>query len=144
MTSHPFRFNAINLPHRLAQRASSSFKEASPVPNLTARQITVLRAIRANPGATQTKIVEITGIDRSTLAEMISRMEGAGLVTRWSCETDSRAKSLYLGAAGRSALAKIINAERRAAQELYSHLSPKERSTFVGLMRKAVGEGARA
>ena len=41
---------------------------------LTKQQFTLLCALEQNDGVSQTALVEITGIDRSTLAEMVRRM----------------------------------------------------------------------
>ena len=49
---------------------------------LTKQQFTLLAALEHNDGVSQTALVEITGIDRSTLAEMVRRMLEKGLLSR--------------------------------------------------------------
>ncbi len=49
--------------------------------DLTKQQFMVLAALEHNDGASQTALVEMTGIDRSTLAEMVRRMLERGLLS---------------------------------------------------------------
>ena len=66
--------------------------------DLTRSQMTVLAALDPNEGASQTALVEMTGIDRSTLAEMVRRMMERGLITRKRTETDLRANAGHVEA----------------------------------------------
>jgi DNA-binding MarR family transcriptional regulator len=58
----------IEAARRQVQSLSASFKEKS---GFTASQASVLVAILHNEGVSQTALVEKTGIDRSTLAELL-------------------------------------------------------------------------
>ena len=49
---------------------------------LTQRQFAVLEAVSQKSGLTQTDLVRATGIDRSTLADLVSRMTTKGLLAR--------------------------------------------------------------
>jgi DNA-binding MarR family transcriptional regulator len=46
---------------------------------LTPRQIVVLITVEQNEGISQTGIVDRTGIDRSTLADVVKRLKSRGL-----------------------------------------------------------------
>ena len=72
--------------------------------SLTPRQYMVLTAVDQEEGLSQTDLVNRTGIDRSTLADMISRMIKHGLLTRRRTAEDARANSVRLTAQGRKAL----------------------------------------
>ena len=61
---------------------------------LTKQQFTLLCALEQNDGTSQTALVEITGIDRSTLAEMVRRMLEKGLLSRERTEEDQRANAV--------------------------------------------------
>jgi DNA-binding MarR family transcriptional regulator len=98
---------------------------------LTKRQFTVLAALENNEGASQTALVEITGIDRSTLAEMIRRLLDKGLLSRERTEEDQRANAVALSAAGRKALRSARNAADRAERALLDALPAAERVKFV-------------
>ena len=70
---------------------------AKPVSReLTKQQFTLLCALEQNDGASQTTLVEITGIDRSTLAEMVRRMLEKGLLSRERTEEDQRANAVAI------------------------------------------------
>src|SRR4029077_20820757 len=81
---------------------------------LTKQQFTLLCALEHNDGASQTTLVEITGIDRSTLAEMVRRMLERGLLSRERTEEDQRANAVSISLSGRKALRSARNAADRA------------------------------
>lgn len=98
---------------------------------LTKQQFTVLAALENNEGASQTALVEITGIDRSTLAEMVRRMLERGLLSRERTEEDQRANAVAISPAGRRALRSARTAADRAERALLDTLPPAERTKFV-------------
>ena len=71
-----------------------------------------------------------TGIDRSTLAEMMARMERKGLIVRSAAEDDGRAKSVSLTRQGRDRLEGALPAIREVDAALLSSLPRNKRSTF--------------
>lgn len=71
-----------HLLRRCVQYANDLFSRESPASDLTKQQFTVLAAVEQNEGISQTDLVALTGIDRSTLAEMIRRMIDKGLLDR--------------------------------------------------------------
>ena len=72
----------IHLLHRAGQCASDVFQGEMGEGDLTPRQYAVLVAVSQNEGLSQTDLVEITGIDRSTVAGIISRLIRKGLLDR--------------------------------------------------------------
>src|SRR6185437_17128613 len=84
-----------------------------------------------NDGASQTALVEITGIDRSTLAEMVRRMLDKGLLSRKRTEEDQRANAVAISPVGRKALRGARNAADRAERALLETLPAPERLKFV-------------
>lgn len=98
---------------------------------LTKQQFTVLSALENNEGASQTALVDITGIDRSTLAEMVRRMLERGLLSRERTEADARANSISLTTAGRKALRSARQAAERAEKALLEPLAVSERTRFI-------------
>jgi len=65
-----------HLLHRALQRALDIYAEEFGEAGITQRQFAVLAAADERAGATQADLVRITGIDRSTLADMARRMIG--------------------------------------------------------------------
>jgi len=100
--------SASHLLHRAQQVAANKSAEALRKAGITLRQFSVLSAIAVEEGISQSKLVSMTGVDRSTLADMAARMETAKLIKRTQSKTDARAKSLALTATGRKALQKAM------------------------------------
>ncbi len=98
---------------------------------LTPQQFTVLAALEHNEGASQTTLVDITGIDRSTLAEMARRMVEKGLLDRERTEEDQRANAVAITAIGRKALRSARLAAERAERALLDALPASDRAKFV-------------
>src|SRR3954464_924632 len=107
---------------------------------LTKQQFILLCALEQNDGASQTALVEITGIDRSTLAEMVRRMLEKGLLSRERTEEDQRANAVAISPLGRKALRAARNAADRAERALLEPLPAPDRQKFV----KALSQIAQA
>jgi DNA-binding MarR family transcriptional regulator len=102
--------------------------------DLTKQQFTVLAALEHNDGVSQTALVEMTGIDRSTLAEMVRRMLERQLLSRERTEEDARANAVAITQAGRKALKSARAASDRAERALLEALPAAERTKFIKLL----------
>lgn len=71
---------------------------------LTHRQFTVLLAVDNNDGKSQTDLVKVTGIDRSTLADLVSRLLAQGYLQRRRTKDDGRTNAIRITAIGKKAL----------------------------------------
>lgn len=123
-----------HLLHRAQQMAANRSAAALREAGITLRQFSVLAAIAEEDGASQSSLVHATGIDRSTLADMVSRMEKAGLIARFQSESDARAKAVSLMPAGRKALDTAAPAVREADETLLRGLPKNRRGPFVDLL----------
>src|SRR5690348_1512433 len=112
-----------HLLRRCVQYANDLFSRESSATDLTKQQFTVLAAVEQNEGMSQTDLVAITGIDRSTLAEMIRRMIDKGLLDRERTESDQRANAVRIAMAGRKALRSARSASERVERTLLSSLT---------------------
>jgi DNA-binding MarR family transcriptional regulator len=99
--------------------------------DLTRQQFMVLAALENNDGASQTALVEMTNIDRSTLAEMVRRMVERGYLSRERTEEDARANAVAITQLGRKALKSARAASDRAERALLEALPATERGRFV-------------
>jgi DNA-binding MarR family transcriptional regulator len=120
-----------HLLHRALQLALDYHVEAAGPSALTQRQFTVLTAASGAEGMTQNDLVRATGIDRSTLADLVARLLTKGLLLRERSATDGRANTVRLSDAGREALAAGADAAAAADDRLLSLLSPKKRESFM-------------
>jgi DNA-binding MarR family transcriptional regulator len=108
---------------------------------LTKQQYTVLAALENNDGVSQTALVEMTGIDRSTLAEMVRRMLERGLISRERTEADARANAIAVSASGRRALRTARQAAERAEKAFLEPLAASERNRFVKALAAIAAAG---
>ncbi len=111
---------------------------------LTPRQFTVLSTVEQNEGLSQTDLVHKTGIDRSTLADMISRLLKRGLLARKRTESDARANSVRITAAGRKALTSALPSVKKAETALMAALPASKRADFLKNLKLIAEAGAAA
>lgn len=125
----------LHLTHLLAQHADRVFTDLAGEGAVTARQLAVLAAIAAQEGASQTDIVGQTGVDRSTMADIVRRLHKHKLIVRKRSKVDGRAYQLTLTEAGRGALKSASSAAHRAEVELLAQLTSRERFELIRLMK---------
>jgi DNA-binding MarR family transcriptional regulator len=123
--------SVTHLLHRVLQLALDYHAEASGPAGLTQRQFTVLAAAGAADGVSQSDLVRATGIDRSTLADLVARMITKGLLERERSATDARANTVRVSETGRLALAEGGRPAARSDERLLDLLPPKKRESFV-------------
>jgi DNA-binding MarR family transcriptional regulator len=113
-----------HLLHRAAQRALDLYAAEAGPGAVTQRQHAVLAAVAEKEGAAQADLVAATGVDRSTLADMVARMIDKGLLARERSALDARANAVRLTDAGREAL-DSIGPKTAAADAALLGLLPK-------------------
>lgn len=94
----------LHMLRRASQVGDALFWEESRDDTLTARQFAILSAIAERDGSPQSAIVEATGIDRSTLSDVMNRLEKRGLISRQRSRSDARAYKVHLTAEGQNTL----------------------------------------
>ena len=130
-----------HLLHRVLQMALDLFVEEAGPGAVTQRQFAVLAAVAADEGPTQSRLVKATGIDRSTLADMVARMIDKGLLTRERSVKDARANSVGLTDLGRHTLSDMAPKVAAADSRLLAHLSAGKRDSFIKLLRDFIKSG---
>lgn len=130
-----------NLIRRCQQYFSDLYTREAGSCELTKQQFTVLAALENNEGVSQTALVEMTGIDRSTLADMVRRMLERGHVTRERTEKDARANAVAITGNGRKALRVARSAADRAERLLLDPLPPSERTRFIKALSAIASAG---
>lgn len=101
------------------------------VGDLTPRQYAVLTTVAANEGVSQTGLVERTGIDRSTLADIVRRMMKKGLLQRRRTREDARAYAVRLTEEGRRMLKVAEPVSRKVDERILESLPEKKREQFL-------------
>lgn len=130
--------SATHLLHRAGQCAADIFAAEARISGLTPRQFAVLLAVAEEEGLTQTGLVERTGIDRSTLADIVARLLGRGLIQRRRAKEDGRAYAIKLTPQGAKALRDTEPAAQAADAQLLAHLPPAKRQDFLDLLNRIV------
>jgi DNA-binding MarR family transcriptional regulator len=138
--NNPLNRSATHLLHRAGQRAADIFADETRVGGLTPRQFAVLTAVSQQEGLTQTDLVERTGIDRSTLADIVARLLGRGLIQRRRAKDDARAYAIKLSAQGAKALREAQPAAAAADSKLLANLPPAKRQDFLESLNLIVGQ----
>ena len=121
----------LHLLHRAGQCAAEMFQIELGGDDLTPRQYAVLLTVAQNEGLNQTQLVERTGIDRSTLADIVRRMLKKGLLQRRRTRDDARAYSVKLTEQGARILKAHDPLARRVDDRILASLPNSQRDRFL-------------
>jgi DNA-binding MarR family transcriptional regulator len=89
------------------------------------------RAVAKKDGVSQTDIVNATGIDRSTTAELVTRLVKKGWLQRRRAKDDARAYAVRLTAAGKKAMKIGEGAYLEADEKVLASLSSAQRAKLI-------------
>jgi DNA-binding MarR family transcriptional regulator len=128
----------MHLLHRAGQRAADIFAAEARASGLTPRQFAVLTIVAEQDGLTQTDLVERTGIDRSTLADIVGRLLGRGLIQRRRAKDDARAYAIKLTPQGAKALREAQPGAASTDQKILASLSLAKRQDFLDMLNLIV------
>jgi DNA-binding MarR family transcriptional regulator len=115
---------------RAVQFSVHRYNEEVGKSGLTHRQFTVLAAVDSNDGKSQTELVKITGVDRSTLADMVARMMAQGLVQRRRTKEDARTNSVRLTPLGKKMLKTAQTGAEDVDKQLLAMFSVADRKVL--------------
>ena len=127
-----------HLVHRVAQCADDIFGAQMKDRDLTPRQLAVLVTVADNEGVTQTAIVERTGIDRSTMADVVRRLQKKGLLQRRRTQKDARAYAVTLTHQGRRLLRTAEPIAKRVDDRILEALPAQRRQQFIAVLQSIV------
>ncbi|HTC97267.1 MAG TPA: MarR family transcriptional regulator [Bradyrhizobium sp.] len=123
---------------RMQQIAVSIFIEECRACDLTPVQYAALIAIHTHPGIDATRLSAVIAFDRSTLGNVIERLETKALIERKPSRGDKRIKLLYLTRAGAALLREIMPSVGRAQARMLQPLKAADRKTLVVLLTQLV------
>ena len=109
--------SAVHLLHRASQSVTDLFSNEIQS-DLTPRQLAVLTAIAQNEGCSQKTLVDTTGVDRSTLSDMVRRLNAKGLLERRRTKEDARAYAVKLTQEGQRILKKAEPLAKRVDEKI--------------------------
>jgi DNA-binding MarR family transcriptional regulator len=134
-----------HLAHRVTQCTGDIFNaqvfQAQLEDNdLTPRQVAVLITVAQFEGLSQVGIGERTGIDRSTIADLVRRLKKKGLLERRRLKDDTRTYAVTLTDEGRRVLRAIEPLAKKTDEQVLAALEPRDRSLFVAALQTIVGK----
>ncbi|MGW1721629.1 MarR family winged helix-turn-helix transcriptional regulator [Streptomyces sp. NPDC002306] len=130
LTTHPG-----HLARRL-QQAHHLLWNAMVSEEITSPQFAVLNALVAEPGLDQRTVGERVGLDRSTIAEVISRLGRRALLDKVRDPQDGRRFLLRLTDDGLRAHRRLTVRTARMNQVFLAPLSAEEQTRFLELIRR--------
>jgi MarR family transcriptional regulator, lower aerobic nicotinate degradation pathway regulator len=127
-----------HLIRRLQQISFAIFMEQARKFDVTPVQYSAIFAINNHPGIDQTALCNIIAFDRSTIGDVVTRLEKKKLITRRHGPLDRRSKSLYITPRGRRLLTGIEPAVAATQQLILAPLKAGERSAFMAMLKRLV------
>ena len=106
---------------------------------VSAPQFGTLLLIEANPDISQSAIAEALRFDRSTLVQIVDRLENRGLVERHVSPSDRRSHALHITDTGKTTLAVLKEQTIAHEDAVATGLNAQERTQFISLLKKLYG-----
>ena len=128
----------LHLLHRVHQRATELFQEKMAGIDLTARQYVILVTASQNDGASQQDIIDVTGIDRSTVSQIMQTMIRKGLLKRRRTKDDAPAYAITLTDHGRDILKASEAIVTGVDEALVAALPATRAKTFLDNLRTII------
>lgn len=123
---------------RLHQIHVALFMEECASEGVTPVQYSVLTALEQIGTTEQVVLSRAVGLDRTTTAEVIARLEQRKLVKRRASSKDKRMKTAALTAVGRALLDRVQTSAARAHARTLAPLPPADRAMFLKSLTKLV------
>jgi DNA-binding MarR family transcriptional regulator len=101
-------------------------------------QYAALVAISTHPGIDATRLSAVIAFDRSTLGNVIERLEAKEYIARRPTLEDRRVKLLYLTKAGAAILDDIMPSVDKAQARMLQPLKAADRKTLLALLTQLV------
>jgi DNA-binding MarR family transcriptional regulator len=127
-----------HLIRRAQQIAVAMFIEECAAFDLTPVQYAAMVAIGEHEGIDATRLSAQIAFDRSTLGNVLERMEARGLVERYPSPDDKRIKLLKLSPQGRDVVRRAEAAVRRTQDRILAPLDPNNRRVLLTLLAQLV------
>ena len=126
-----------HLIRRAQQIAVALMEECAPV-DITPVQYAALIAVRENPDLDAIRLSALVAFDRSTLGNVLERLEAKGLIERAASPRDKRVKVLRLTREGAGTLREVEPAGVKPQERILAPLRPKDQRRFMALLAQLV------
>jgi len=115
---------------RLEQRRSAAWSEIIGE-ILTGAQYAVVHVVRQYPGVSQTELGKLAAVDRSTVAELLDRLEDRGWVIRTVDAADARFRRVFLSEEAVNTLRDLDPSLARVQRRLLEPVEPRSRAVLL-------------
>jgi DNA-binding MarR family transcriptional regulator len=122
-----------------AARSRGAFAAELERLGLRPPEFAVMSVIAAQPGLTQQALVDATGVDPSSMVQLLDGLEERGIAERRPHPTDRRKRAIHLTREGRSTLGRARRAAARVGEATFAPLEADERAELHRLLRKLAG-----
>lgn len=123
---------------RLQQIAVAIFLQETEGFGVTPVQYGALLTISRQPGLDQRTLAGLTGLDTSTTAGVVDRLEARDLLRRSASPTDRRVKLLALTEAGHALLDDMQTQVLAAQARMLAPLDEAEKPVFMDMLSRLV------
>lgn len=127
-----------HLIRRAQQIAVAIFMEETAAFDITTVQYATLVTVSSQPGLDQTRLVNLIALDRSTIGNVVERLEAKSLLRREAGTEDKRTKCLFPTPQGEALLHSMQAAVARAQARILAPLLPEDRTRFLEMLRTVV------
>jgi DNA-binding MarR family transcriptional regulator len=124
---------------RRAQQRHAALWQERVSAEVSSVQYAALAVLERMPGASQSELGAELDLDRSTIADLVSRLERRGVIERSPHESDRRRYSLRLTAAGLAEVDRLRPLVSEANATLTEGLSAGELATLRMLLKRILG-----
>ena len=133
-TDYPVSFAIFALARSHRAKAASMLADIGLFPG----QEILLMQLAEKDGKPQKSLCESIGLDHSTVAKSVARLERDGLIERRKCPEDGRISQVHLTARGRETTDAIARVWAELERQTIKDLSPDERQALMAAAKKIV------
>ncbi len=134
LTGYPVSLAIFTLARSHRARAASLLADIGLFPG----QEILLMKIAEKDGESQKSLCDSIGLDHSTVAKSLHRLEHQGLIHRHKCSVDGRVTKVFLTDSGRDATSAVSRVWAELEKLTIADLSPEEQAQFVAIAGKIV------
>jgi DNA-binding MarR family transcriptional regulator len=110
---------------------------------ITSPQFAALNALYSEPNLDQRRLGQRISLDRSTMAEVVSRLHARGLIRTERDRHDGRRKTINLTPKGLLSVKQLIPRTHAMTNRLVGPLDEEQREELLCLLTKVVGANER-
>ena len=127
-----------HLIRRLLQISLALFMDETKGFDITPVQYSAMLAIQIHPGIDQAALCNIIAFDKSTIGDVVGRLERKKLIKRTPGSKDRRAKLLYITNSGRKLVEEIEPAVEATQKRILEPLTAKQRKVLMQMLERLV------